>query len=104
MKEAAAAASISERTLYAYLHDDPEFAARHAAARDQLLTDATDALRRNAMLAIDTLRSVLENKRTKPSVRVAASRALLDYTLRMNEAHEVAIRLQRLEGFAAEAQ
>ena len=95
--EAAEAAGIGRRTLSKYLSQD-DFKSALRAAQDALISDATANLKTAANPAITTLLEVCQDAENPPSVRVSASRAILENALRYSEFSDVLSELRRLEG------
>lgn len=96
-KEAAEAAGIAPRTMRDYLAD-PEFRGAYLKAVDAIMGDATRQAQQALNPAIATLREVAENQDEKSSTRVAASRAILEYTARYVELTNILERIEKLEG------
>lgn len=96
-QEAAEAAGIARRTLSKYLSQD-DFKAALRAAQDALIADATANLKQASNPAITTLLEVCQDAENPPSVRVSASRAILENALRYSEFSDVLSELRRLEG------
>lgn len=97
LAEAARKAGISDRTLYNYLHNDQEFTEAYAAERARLVSAAADALKKNAIPAIQTLRKIVDDSEAPPAVRVQACRTILEYTLKTTEINDIMQRLEALE-------
>ena len=90
-------AGVSERTVYRRL-DDPAFRRRVVEARDEMLEQAMAQLSRAATGATTTLVMLLA-KDVPATVRLGASRAILDTLLRWREQTSLAERLDRIEAW-----
>ncbi|NLI22315.1 MAG: hypothetical protein GX418_12330 [Clostridiales bacterium] len=95
-KEAAIKAGVSERTVYEYLQD-ADFAARYAALRKGLVTDAAAQLQQGLSPAIATLRAIVTDGQADIRVRVASARALLEYGIKYSELSDVYTQLEGKE-------
>ena len=95
-KEAAKKAKISERAIYNLLQD-PDFARRYDEARRELVKNATAQLQTGLSPAIGTLHDVVKDEKADPRVRIAAARAMLEYSLKYSELTDVYARLDRLD-------
>jgi hypothetical protein len=96
VKEAAKAAGISERTAYLYL-DDPTFANRYNAARDDLLRGVVNHLRGQMNAAVDVIAEVMNNAGNKPFERLTAAKYVLEFTNKYIESGDILERLGKLE-------
>ena len=95
-REAAKKAGVSERTVYEYLRDEG-FARRYDEARRELVKNATAQLQTGLSPAIGTLHDVVKDEKADPRVRIAAARAMLEYSLKYSELTDVYARLDRLD-------
>ncbi len=95
VEEAAARAGVSVRTVFRRLQE-PAFQDAVTEARDDLVeravADATAAMGE----AVQTLRALLDPKHAA-TARLGAARALLELTLKLRDASELAQRLTQLE-------
>lgn len=89
-------AGISERTLYGYMQD-AEFMQRYKEAFAQLVQNATRQAQQGITPAIFTLTEIMKDKTVQPSVRVTASRSILEYAMKLMEESDVLERLDKLE-------
>jgi hypothetical protein len=96
LKEAAAASSVNESTLWRWLQDEG-FQQVYRQARGQLLESTLTALQSASGLAVETLRAVMEDQTAQPSARVSAAKAVLELGLKGREILEVEERLRALE-------
>lgn len=95
--EAAKQAGISTRTLSEYLKQE-EFQIALSEACEDAIGDATKAIQLGLTPAIGTLREICEDAEGKPTARIAAAKAILEYGLRFTEFADVLRQLQGLEG------
>jgi hypothetical protein len=93
---AAAAAGVDSRTLRRYLAD-PDFQAAYKAAFSDLVSDAVRQSQQALAPALATLREIAEDAEQPATVRVQASRSLLEFGLRFTETYDVLAQLQDLE-------
>lgn len=101
MEEAAQKCNLSMRSLRNY-KNDPEFAAALDAAEHEKLGNVVRMLSSGFTETIESLQEIIRNG-VAESARVAASRAVLEYGLRYNEAFEIHKRLDALEAQIREA-
>ena len=94
--EAAAAGAVSSRTVDRWLRD-PEFRAAVHEARGALLEKAIGRAAALATEAIDTLGTIMRDPNSADAVRVSASRAVVDSSLRGREHLELVTRIAQLE-------
>lgn len=94
--EAAQKAGVSRRTISSYLAD-PEFNAEYRRRKRSILTEAARQLQRNMKSAISTLDSISKSKDSKDSDRIAASRLILEFSLRYEEITDIMTRMEELE-------
>jgi hypothetical protein len=73
---AAQGAGIHRNTIYNWL-DEPEFKTAVGEAQREYVAVLSDGMRDLAALAIDTMRSLLEDPKTPPSVRLRTALAIL---------------------------
>lgn len=92
--EAAAAAGISERTLYLWLADTT-FQAHYQAARREAVKHALSQLQHLTSEAVATLKKLLSSG--KPTVQLGAARTVLEMSIKAVEVEDVLARLEALE-------
>jgi hypothetical protein len=97
-KEAAAAAGVSDATLWRYMRDE-EFSRRLREARHQAVGHAAASLQGGAGEAIAVLRDLMTKEDAPPSARIAAARIVIDYSFRVVETDDLKARLGELEQF-----
>lgn len=95
IKEAAAAAGISERAIYDRMNKG-DFKALYKAAKNDLLREAVFTLNGKLREAIDTISEIMTDKENKPAIRLQAAQAIL------NNAGKFAQRLAANENDVAE--
>ena len=96
-KEAAASAGITPRAITKYL-SDPEFQREYAKAFQGLVDDATREAQGALSPAISVLRTIALDEAENSNARIAASRALLEFGLRLTEFSDILRELQQLTG------
>ena len=97
ISEAAEQAGVGERTVYRYL-SDPRFQEAFREARRQFLARATARLQWVTEEAVATLEAMLTEG--PPYSRVAAAKAILEWSFKALEAEDFDARLGELEEFA----
>ena len=95
-EDAAFAADIDPSTLRRYLQQ-PEFRAAYDAACRELLEDAARQLKAGTESAIALARTLVEDKHEAAGTRLAAAKAVLDYSLKFDEIIDLERRLRALE-------
>lgn len=87
LKAAAAAAGVSERTIYDRMNEG-EFQALYKAAKADLIRAAVFSLNSKVQAAIDTVTAVMQDENNNAAVRLQAAQTIL------NNAGKFAQRLQ----------
>ncbi|HMV46680.1 MAG TPA: hypothetical protein PLD20_13930 [Blastocatellia bacterium] len=95
-RAAAAAAEVSEATIWRWLAE-PEFSIAYRAARGRLLESTLTALQSASVDAVVCLREILNDKTAQVSARVSAAKSVLELGLKAREVLEVEERLAYLE-------
>ncbi len=95
-RAAAAAAEVSEATIWRWLAE-PEFSAAYRAARGRLLESTLTALQSASVDAVVCLREILNDKTAQVSARVSAAKSVLELGLKARETLETQERLAYLE-------
>jgi hypothetical protein len=98
VREAAAAAGLSERTAYRRLQD-PSFRRRVSEFRTSFLSEAVGRLSEAANEAVSTLKALLTSR--TDSVRLSAARIILELGPKLREQAELEERITALERVAA---
>lgn len=96
-KAAAEAAGISDRTLREYLQQE-DFQEAYRAALSDLVDDATQKAKAALAPALAVLDGIANDPEAADTSRIAASRGVLEYGLRLIETTDVIKRLEALEG------
>lgn len=96
VRDAAKAARLSEATIYRYMREKL-FAERLKEARRGLVEQLTTRLQAKADASAKVLSDIAEDNSKPASVRVAAARAVIDYTLKAFELGDLNERLNVLE-------
>lgn len=97
--EAAAAASVGERTLHRW-RSEPEFRAALSLAEGELLDAATRRLLALHERAIDALEALIDGAQTD-SVRLQAARVAIEASLKLRELRDIDQRIAALEAAMA---
>lgn len=98
LKDAAAAAGISESTLWRY-KQDPQFSRRLREARREAVGHAVQCLQPVAGDAVTFLHNLILNKEAPAAPRVTAARIVLDYSIRAVELDELRQQIEDLTEF-----
>ena len=77
-REACKVAGISERALYNYMKDE-EFMKEYKSAIADILSDTDTRLKEAALLAVNHLISVVEDKPVDEVIRLKADRMILEH-------------------------
>jgi len=101
LAEIAATLGIEEATLRAWLRD-PAFAEAYRQARRDLIVQLAGRLAQAAAAGVAVLQAIAQDETAPPTVRVMAVRVTLDYTLKLAEYADVAVRLTEMEQQLAE--
>lgn len=96
VREAAETAGLTESTLRRY-RQNPEFAAEYKRRCAEMLEEATNKAKAGLPLAVERLTSILQDDFEQSREQIAASRAVLEYGLRLIEANDFEKRLRTLE-------
>ena len=81
IRAAAAAAGVSERTVYDRMADG-EFQALYKAAKADLIRAAVLSLNGKVQAAIDTIADVMNNEQNNPATRLQAAQTILNSAAR----------------------
>lgn len=96
MKEAAAAAGVSPRTIYDRMKDN-EFRAEYMTAKNDIMRKAVFSMNEKLAQAVDTIAEIMTDKDNNPAIRLQAAQTL------MNNAGKYSTILQEKE-YAAQAE
>ena len=99
IREAAAAAGVSERMIYDYLNN-PAFEARYKAARDDIIRGVSNNLREQMSEAVDVISDIMRDADNRPLDRLAAAKAILEFGDKYIETGDILERIGKLEGGA----
>lgn len=97
VRAAAEQAGVSERQLYRWL-EMPAFRAEVQRSVDGAVEISLRLLSDTSRIAVMTLRKVLEDRRSSPSVKVRAAGVVLSHLLALKELTELQRRVAALEG------
>lgn len=84
IKAAAAAAGVSERTVYDRMANG-EFQALYKAAKADLIRAAVLSLNGKVQAAIDTIADVMNNEQNNPATRLQAAQTILNSAARFTQ-------------------
>ncbi len=93
---AGVACGVSDTTLWRWLQLS-EFQRRYRAARRQIVESSIGRLQKSCDEAVHALRMIIRDQRAPASARVAASRVVLEQSLRALELEDLTERIERLE-------
>ncbi len=95
--EAAEAAGVGERTIYAWLNE-PAFSQAYRVARRAVVSQATAQLQQHVTVAVKELGHLVSGfGGVKPEIRLAAAKFVLEMAIKSVELDDVQERLSRLE-------
>jgi transposase-like protein len=97
---AAQQAGIGERTLFRWLQQDDAFLDAYRAARREAVRQAMAQVQRYAGEAVETLYTIMTGT-GRPSARIQAAKAILEYAVRGVEIEDLAARIEALEALHA---
>ena len=95
-EKAARAAGIGLTTLKRYLAD-PEFQEEYQKAVADLIEDAATAAKQSLNPALSCLREIVTRKDVTDANRIAASRSLIEYGLKLIETFDIVKKIDELE-------
>ena len=101
VKQAAAAGTVSEKTVRRWL-DVPQFAAEVAGARKAVSKRIMAAVTSRAVQATEVLEEIMGNQKASPYARVQAAKSILDIAFKAIETSEIIERIEQLERHAEE--
>lgn len=96
VEAAAQETGVTGRTLHKWMRE-PEFLEKWNAAKRALVQTATARLRSGMVASIAALEQIRDDKETPASVKVSASRTILEFALRSHEIEDLQERLTALE-------
>lgn len=96
IEAAAETAGVGYSTVRKWLKSDPEFRAAYRRELDELLQDASAQSRKNLSAALDVLADVMQHGENSQT-RIGAAKAVLEYSLKLNEALDVQQRMAAIE-------
>jgi uncharacterized protein (UPF0147 family) len=100
MKEAAEAAGIGETTLWRWLQIK-EFHTAYMKARRESVKQGIARLQNATGEAVSVLQEIMSDKEAPRSVRVAAAKAVIEYSIKAVEIEDLAQRVDELESVMA---
>ena len=96
IREAAAAAQVTERTIYEYLRD-PDFKADYQTARDDIIRGTANNLRNRMNEAVDVIATIMRDDAAPYRERRAAACAILEHGAKYTETLDILERMKTLE-------
>lgn len=96
VKQAAQKSGLSEATLWRMLRE-PVFAQAYAEARRKAMEQTLTVLQQSCAGAVGCLLSIVQDTDAPASVRVSASRSILEYSFKATEQMDMEARLQSIE-------
>lgn len=96
IRAAGEASGVSETTLWRWLQLS-EFQRRYRAARRQIVESSIGRLQKSCDDAVHALRMIITDQSAPAAARVAASRVVLEQSLRALELEDLTERIERLE-------
>lgn len=97
IRQAAANSGVGYATLREWLRNDEEFINAYKAATAQIVDDAVFEARQSLSLGLSALRRIAEDERQNGAVVAQASRALLEFGLKLSERADILDRLAAIE-------
>lgn len=103
IKAAAQKAGVGERTVHTWL-DEPAFSKAYAKARREATRRAVARLQQYSDTAAAVLLEIMATKSNHPSVRLAAAKTVLEFSIKAVELEDMEQRLTALERQMSENQ
>lgn len=85
IKEAAAAAGISPRTIYSKFRNDRDFRAEYMEAKAGIIRQAAVSLNGKLSAAIDTIAEIMADTTANPATRLQAAQTILNTAAKFAE-------------------
>ena len=102
LAQAAQAAGLSSRALYARMKEQ-DFTAEYQAARAAVLRETVNQLTTRASAAVNTIAGIMENKEASPATRLQAAQIILSetakFTARLDKADAAALKARSISAF-----
>ncbi|MFN7998611.1 MAG: hypothetical protein U0Q18_33620 [Bryobacteraceae bacterium] len=95
-EKAAAAAGMSYSTAHR-ISKTPEYQQELAQARRQMYEHSLAKLQNGSSAAVDTILSVMEDRRTPPASRLRAADSVLNHAAKFTELQDLSVRVGDLE-------
>lgn len=102
IEKAAEKAGVTEKTVRNRLADDG-FRNEYDQRRRSMVDNACRILQVSMSSAASVLASIMQDKKISPTARIAATRSVLDYGVKLTELTDLAARVAALETAAKEA-
>ena len=94
-------AQISEVTLWRWLKER-EFILKFNELKREAVGQALTRLQQISCNAVETLKDIMEDLNTPPSVRVSAAKSIIDLSVKAIEVNDIVKRIEDLEQIAKE--
>lgn len=85
IKEAAAAAGTTPRTIYARFRNDREFRAQYMAEKAGIIRQAAISLNSRLSAAIDTVAEIMQDTEANPATRLQAAQTIISNAAKFSE-------------------
>ena len=96
MDDAAKKIEVAPSTLFRWLQDNA-FRQQYQKAKSQCVSQAIARLQQASLEAVEVLQTVMADITTPPSVRVTASKTIIDSAIKGVELEEIVLRTEKLE-------
>jgi hypothetical protein len=101
VKAAAAAAGVTERTMYTYLAK-PDFKARYEGEKIEIVRSVTSRLQQSMNDAVSVILELMRSDKTPPFVRLNAAKTIMEQANGFTEANDFINRIESLESIIDE--
>lgn len=85
IKEAAAAAGTTPRTVYDRMKNDRDFRGEYAEAKNSIVRKAVFSINEKLEQAIEAVCDIMNDSETNPAVRLQAAQTILNNAAKFNE-------------------
>ena len=97
IREASRKCGVAELTINEYLRTDEEFRPAYEQHRQAIIRDASEKMTNALTNAVSTLSEIMNDKESNTATRVTASKAVLEYGLKLWEVTDINARLTAIE-------
>lgn len=95
VKEAAEQSGLSESTLYRYLGKD-EFKEAYRKTKKEIMRTTSNQIQLTALIAIETLKEIMQDKKAVGMARVTAAKTVLDLSYQTHRDEDIYTELEEL--------